>query len=440
MQRLPLTPIAAAMLASACAPAVRLETPPPVVATQWSTDVAEEGAAVIPLAASLGSPELDALIAQAMRTSPALLAAGERLEEARALARSARHAGMPVVGASAYTSGGRNAFDFGSSSASLEASFTPDLGGGRRAGRRAANARAQAAAGDRAAQERRATAEIARTFVQRAALARRLALVDRSIAQSAELERIVGLRAREGDASRVEVGLQAIRSRRLVAERLRLTGALDQSRAALALLVGAEAPGFAAIPADLAAITPPRLVAPAPARLAQSRPDLQAAEARLRAAGGDVGVARAAFFPSLTLSTGQAAQAVATGGTSLGASLLLPIFNRGAIRGDFDAASARQRAAVLDYRQAVLAALADVDAALGSARTSQAREAAIDDMAAQARLTAGLARRRYLEGEAGLQELLDAQDLLISSDDAGALAREERLAAAIALWLAAGGS
>jgi len=426
---------------ASCAPTPRLETSLPVASPDWSIAPARQSApgtraASTTLGAALGSPELAELIARAFAASPRLRVAGERVEEARALARSARGAGLNVVGIASGAVGRGGGLGFGGGDA--QASLTPDLSGEGRARDRAAGARSQAAEQERQAEFLRTAAEIAQTYVQRAALTHRIALVDRSIAQSAELERVVGLRVREGESSRVELGLQAVRAGRLRAERSRLAGAAEQSRIALALLVGAEAPGFTVAAADLTALTPPEPAIPSPAMLVLARSDLRAAEARLQAAGGDVSAARRAFLPGLNISVGQVASAGLTGGIGLAADLLGPIFNRGRLKGSLDAASARQRAAAFGYRQAMLSALAEVEGAMSAAATAKASALALGETEQQARITAGFAQRRYLEGEAGLQEVLDAQDLLIAAQDGGALTREAHIGAGIALWLATG--
>lgn len=390
------------------------------------------------VAATLGSPALARLIAEAYRTSPALLAGDERVRQARGLARSARAAGMPVVGAAGGAGRNHSALDFGTTFGGLDVAISPDFGGERSARRRAENARADAAVQDQEGLRRRAAAEIARSYVQRAALARRLALVDEGIVQARSVERIVAERVREGEASRVELAFQAIRTHRLSAERVRLAGALEQSRVALALLIGQEAPMFVAEPGDLAALTPRAVPLRAPVAIIDAQPQVSAAAARLRAAGGDVAVAKAAFVPRLALSAGAIAGAAVTGGLNLGASLLAPIFNRGELRGALETVSARQREAALLYRQAVLAALGDVEGALNAMAVAQARGTVLVKLQQEARIAGELSRRRYLEGEAGLQEVLDAQDLLIAARDGEALGQEEALDAAILLWLAAG--
>jgi multidrug efflux system outer membrane protein len=182
----------------------------------------------------------------------------------------------------------------------------------------------------------------------------------------------------------------------------------------------------------------PQITAPAPAVLIERRPDIQAAEARLGAAGGDVDAARRAFYPSFGLSVGAVARSEAIGIfnplVTIGADLLPPIFAHSRLRGELALSAAAQREAVGLYRQSVLTALRDVEDALSAIDHARQREALLTDVEAEARTTSGLARRQYLEGDTDLQQLLDAQDLLIAAQDARALARQELLAATVALY------
>ena len=320
--------------------------------------------------------------------------------------------------------------------------LSPSTSAVRRArGGRAAQARAAAALADADWLTLSLAAEIARTYVERAALASRLSVLDRGIAQARELARIVAIRQREGVATQVDVGLQAIRVERLAAERSRLAEALDKTRTGLALMVGAEAPLFESLPGDLTALAGPAMPPPSPRALVLARPDVKAAEARLEAAGGDVARARGAFMPAINLSAGLiAGTSVNPGltGASLGAGLLAPIFERGALKADLAVASARQRQAAYQYRDAILIAFKEMEDALGALNEAQQRVFLLNHAAEQARRTMSLAHRQYLEGEADLQRLLDAEDLVNSAEDEALVALTELTVARIALTKAAG--
>lgn len=246
-----------------------------------------------------------------------------------------------------------SAFDFTSNFATIDAALSFNLGGAAAAARRSADARARAAVLGHEALEVTLTAEVARSFVARAALEARLGLLDGSIKDAADLQRIIELRQREGVATKVDVGLQAIRVEQLRAEHDRLEQALDETRVALALLVGAEAPGFRSVPAQIRGFALPSIGLPSPGRLIGDRLDVRAAEARIAAAGGDVATARAAFFPRIDVSLSRSAQAMlASGplsGITFGADLVAPIFDRHRLRSGLDEAVAVERETIEAY-------------------------------------------------------------------------------------------
>lgn len=449
---------ALALLAAGCAPTMRLQVAPDVLSGEWSAPPgggpgaygAYAGAADRShLGIALGSPELARLIDRALVQNPDVGVATARIDQARALLRIARAAMLPTVTASgglgaSGTDRPTNPFDFSNAFAGLDVSYEIDAFGRGSAERRAGLERVRAAGFDRQSVLLTIESEIARAYVQRAALSDRITLLDRNIAQAAELERIIRARLNAGDANRVDLGLQTIQLRQLQAEKVRLAEALDQTRTALAVLAGEEAPRFASAPAALGGFTRPAFSPGNPGDLLTHRPDIRAAEARIQAAGGDVAQARAAFFPRLRLSASGIAQAASFGGPlgsllSIGADLLAPIFNRGALHGEFDGASARQRESVELYRRDLLTALAEVENALSSDRRSLEREALILQIVEEARLTARLARLSYIEGEADLREVLDAESLLVQAEDARALVLQQRLEAAIDLFRATGG-
>ena len=435
---------------TACAPQARLADTPPVRSPAWRAP-APSAAIGESLGAAFGSNELSALIDRALAANADIGAARARLSQARAGLKIARAAMLPVVNASTGLSAtqtdntGGSAFDFSAGSAGLDISWDADLFGRNRAGRRAALSRLEAAAFDRDAIALAIEAEVARTFVQQAVIGERIALLDRNLASARELDRITRIRLREGEGTKVETGLQSIQVRQLEAERLRLVEAQTQTRNALAVLVGEEAPLFGAPAADLEALSVPDIGAPQPAELLVRRPDIRAAEARIRAASGDVQQARAAFMPNLTLTASMLGQAASLSGPygltlSAGASLLAPIFNGGRLRGEFALATGQQAETVELYRGTLLTALREAEDALTAVEKSRARQALLDRVVEEARTTARLTRLQYIEGEADLRFVIDAQQSLVQAEDARAIATQERMNAAIDLYRAMGGA
>ncbi len=437
-----------------CAPTARLAVAPEVLSSDWrggprlatGQPVSEKA-----LGQAFQSSLLQQLIARALIANSDIGVARARVAQARAQLVVARAAMLPAVSGSAGLNatrtdnqGGR-VFDFSAGFAGVDVSFDTDLFGGRRAERRAAHDRVRAALIERDAAALVVEAEVARAFVQYSALGDRIEFLDRNLENARELERIIRVRLREGVATRVETGLQAIEVRQLEAERTRLLQARQQTLNALAVLVGEEAPRFDLAPSSLDALRTPSFTPIQPGEILVRRPDIQAAEARISAAEGDVAAARSAFIPSLRLTAsalGQAATLTGPFGATLsaGASLLAPIFDGGRLRGQFAFASASQVEAVELYRGTLLTALREGEDALNAAEQARARQALLERIVEDARTTARLRRLQFIEGEADLRDVLDAQRLLVQAEDARAISTQERMNAAIDLYRALGGA
>jgi NodT family efflux transporter outer membrane factor (OMF) lipoprotein len=440
------------LAAAACAPHVRLAVAPDLVSTQWRDGPVQPAAEQVGaerLADALASPELKRLTQAALAANADVAAATARIERARAELGAARSAMLPILSGSTGISHTRSddTFDpyrFSQGFAELDISYDLDLFGAARAGKRAAGQRFAAARFDRDAVALVVETEVARAWVQYCALADRIHLLDRSIGDARELERIIGVRYREGAATRVDTGTQAIETRNLETERLRLVEARLRTRDALALLVGAEAPVFTPAEDSLASLRVPALAPVQPGALLVRRPDVRAAEARIAAAKGDVDAARRAFLPGLHLTASGLGQAATLSGPlastlAIGAGLLGPIFDRARLNGRLETAAADQHESVALYRKTLLTALKESEDALAGAAQSAERERLIADVLANAQTTARLARAQYLEGEADLRNAVDAQRQLVQAEDARALVLQERLNAAADLYEAMGG-
>lgn len=436
------------MLTTACAPMVEPAVTPAAPATGWRDVGAGEGTTALGAGwAAFGSPSLDALIARARAANPDVGIAAARIVQARGQLGAARAAGLPSVSGVADarvsgTRGGRSLRD-DDAALGLDIAYDVDLFGAGRANRRAAAARLSASRFDQDAVALTVEADVARAFVQHAAFSARLGVLERALGNARELERIIGVRFREGAATRVETGLQTIEVRRIEAEVSRLAEARMRTRNALAILVGAHAPSFQ-MEDGLQSFTIPDFDAGQPGMLLVRRPDVRAAEARIAAAAGDVARARAAFLPSLTISAGSLV-GVGGGGPlglalSAGSGLLAPIFDGGRLRGGLLTATGAQRESVEAYRRTLLTALGEAEDALGGAAQSRIRQALLGGTMAVARDTARLARRQYVEGAADLQTVLNAERGALDVEDAAAVAMQDRLDAAIDLFRALGGS
>jgi NodT family efflux transporter outer membrane factor (OMF) lipoprotein len=385
---------------------------------------------------ALHDPLLDRLIARALASNPSLDAAQARVRQARASAASARAAFAPAVG----TGGGAGhvrvpaalAGGDGKASSAYIAGFDAlweiDLFGGRQRGLEAA--RAELAASEAGADDARLSlsAEVARRYIELCAARRRLDLARRSLAAQ---QHIVELTLQLEGAGKVSRAEREQAERDLEAARLAVAALqteTDGDRDALAVLCG-EAPG--ALDGLLEAAgdppLPPATVAIVdPAAMIARRPDVRAAEQQLRAANAQIGVAKAARMPKVTLAGVIGLAGAARGDIASMDNLFelagpalqwTPIdFGRG--RAAVDQAVAGRDEADAAYRAAVLAALQDAEGSL--ARYGEARKA----LAIQARATgsardsAGLADEAYRAGRSSALVTLAAERERLTAEDA----------------------
>jgi NodT family efflux transporter outer membrane factor (OMF) lipoprotein len=169
---------------------------------------------------------------------------------------------------------------------------------------------------------------------------------------------------------------------------------------------------------------PPRVPVGLPSDLARRRPDVREAEARLHAATASIGVAKAAFFPTVKLAGSVALQSIQFGSLfnlnarqySLGPGLTVPLFDAGQLRATLQLNEARQKEAALTYQQTVLGALHEVDNALTAYRSEQTRRQRLTDAVAENHRALDLAKDRYAQGVADFLTVLDAQRTLLANE------------------------
>lgn len=184
-----------------------------------------------------------------------------------------------------------------------------------------------------------------------------------------------------------------------------------------------------------------------PSELLTRRPDIRAAEQQLIAANANIGAARAAFFPSISL-TGQYGSASAelsdlfksgTWGFSVGPSITLPIFNMGRNQANLDAARARHGIAIAQYEKAIQSAFREVaDALAGQSTLAEQARAQLAQTAAEHRRLA-LAELRWQNGAASSLDVLDARRALFALQQASIQTQLAVVLNRIALYKALGG-
>lgn len=290
-------------------------------------------------------------------------------------------------------------------------------------------------------------AQVADSYLVLRELDERIALAQQTVASRTETLRIFSRRVDIGATSR----LNRTQVETLLTQAQALLAQLQQARDAqahgLALLVGK--------PIDLPAIPEPLdehrmladLRAGLPSDLLTQRPDIVAAEHRLRAAHASIGAARAAFFPRVALTGAYGTVspelgnlfAPGTGAWIFAPSMTLPLFEGGKLRSNLDLAEARRDLAVASYEKTVQSAFRDVSDAL-SARKWLAQQLDIAQAALAAQTErARLSQLRFDAGAAAFLEVLDAQRDLLAAQQQRVQVRRALLSSRVGLYAALGG-
>jgi multidrug efflux system outer membrane protein len=156
-----------------------------------------------------------------------------------------------------------------------------------------------------------------------------------------------------------------------------------------------------------------------PADLIRNRPDIREAERQLQVAAAEIGISKAALYPTLSLSGTYTSTTIgansATNIWSLGPSITLPIFDRGRLYKAVDLSRSEARQQYLTYRQTVIAAVGAVEDALVALRSERIRHARLSEAVAEYTKAESLARQLYSSGSSGFTDVLTAQASLYSA-------------------------
>lgn len=409
-------------------------------------------------------PRLEALIATALANNRDLMAATARIEQARARYRIQDSRELPTVVANANATRTRqaagsvpiggvegdpgattfNRFDVGVGVSAFELDFW-----GRLANlSEAARSQYLATVAAQRAFYLALIADTATTYYEIVETEEQIALARATAESREEGLRIARLRLDAGVTSALPFGqaetLLTQAQQQLAAERL----ALAQLRNQLAVLVGGAEPE--SLPAGLplaAQGSEARLAAGLPSDLLLVRPDIIAAEEQLRAARANIGAARAAFFPSISLTGSAGLSSTSLSGLfgtdglgwSFGPSISLPIFDAGARRADLDLAEALAVEEVANYDRAVQTAFREVADALAGRRYLAEQVATLEAAVAAQERIARIARLRYREGVADYLEVLDAERNLFAAQQQLLATRRAWLQNRATLFVALGG-
>jgi multidrug efflux system outer membrane protein len=439
-------PIALALMLGACSMVPDYERPGIDMPAAWSaTEAAEAQAVSADWWKNFGDPELDALMATALGANLDIEAALARIDQSQGALRTAGASLLPSVSGSG--SGASNSTDGGSAresaSIGLSASYALDLWGRYRAQAASARASLDASVFDSEATALLVQSQVATTYFNVLNAKDRLAIAQESLTAARETYRIAEARYKAGSTSALDIAQQRNNIASIEADIPPLEQTLAANQNALAILLGRAPQGFAVAGDNTDHLLLPAIAAGQPSTLLERRPDIRRAEAELLSANAYIGAARAAFFPSLDLSASVtrsfATASVAETATSLGASLLAPIFSGGSLEGNLQSATARQAELAASYRKTVLTSFGEVEDAMTGADANARREGFLTTAASEAKRAYDLAEARYRAGASDLLSVLDAQRSWLSARDSAAQARLNRYTSAVDLFVALGG-
>ena len=184
-----------------------------------------------------------------------------------------------------------------------------------------------------------------------------------------------------------------------------------------------------------------------PSSLLEARPDVRQAEQNLIAANAKIGVAKAALFPTISLTAGLGGESKDLGDVlksaariwNGGLSLNLPVFDSGRLSSKVDQATAAQKQLLGSYERTVQNAFTEVNDALVNVRQNTEREAALNASQSSASKALEIANNRYKSGYTGYLEVLDAQRVFNDASLAYVQTRQARLTSSVELFKALGG-
>jgi len=403
-----------------------------------------------------GDRELDALMARVDLSNQTLRAAEARFRQSRALADQARAALFPALSANASATRSKSpslsnqpSFALGAVnnySVALNTSWELDVWGRVRRSVEAGEASWQASAAELEAARLSAYAALAQNyFALRVADATRQVLEDTVAAYERTLE-LTRNRYAAGVAARVDVVQAEVQWKSAQAQLIDVGVERAQLEHAIALLVG-EAPAAFSIERAPFAAGMPTIPVGLPSELLERRPDIAAAERSVAAANASIGVAQAAFFPTITLSGAAGFRSTSTADLlttpsrfwSLGGALAQAVFDAGLREAQKDQAIAVYDEDAATYRQTVLTAFQEVEDNLAALRILEEESRLQDEVVQAARHALELTTNQYKAGIVSYLNVISAQTTLLSNERTAASLLGRRLTASVALVKASGG-
>ncbi|HEY4370112.1 MAG TPA: efflux transporter outer membrane subunit [Steroidobacteraceae bacterium] len=400
---------------------------------------------------SFDDPVLDSLVREAIANNPDLRVAGARVEQAAqylVVARSGLLPSLSIFGTGGAKSGGGGDTSSALQGVLLAASWELDLWGRLRYARNAAEQDLAAARADLEFARQSLAALTAKSWFTATQLSLDAAVATQMVQSANELSVLAQQRERVGAGTDADTAVARATAKEVESTLQQIQLSRGQALRALELLIGRYPAAEIAARADLLA-RPGPVTAGMPLQMLERRPDVIAAERRVAAAFNRVGEAKAARLPQLTLNASFGAFESEilqlredfenpTGG--IGARLLAPIYQGGALTAKVEIRTLQQKEAVADYARVALRAIGEVENAVAANTTLAARASLLGDALNEQTLALDLTQTRFRIGRAD-RRAVEQQRLTVSNARMALNSvRTDELAGRVNLHLALGGS
>lgn len=457
--RLSLIPIVLALSACSLTPVLD-QSGAPVPAAYPLARMQQDGrfAGEIGWRAMFGDPRLQQLIELALQNNRDLRLATLNVEAVRAQYRIQRAGRLPALDAGLGATRAHAPDPLTGKSAAVQesvsaqvavAAFEIDLWGRLRAMSEAAFARYLATDEGRRAAQVSLIASVADAYVAERLATEQGELAAQTLRSWTEQRELAQQLYRARQSSRLDLAQVESQVAQAQAAREARERELQRARNGLFQLVG-TATALPGLPDPLPLDRQPvltRLPAGLPSDLLLHRPDIRQAEQNLKAANADIGAARAAFLPRLSLTASSGFASPSMGSLfdsghrvwSFAPQITQPLFDGGRLRAELRLSELRKSSAVLEYERAIQAAFREVADGLAGTATYARQIAAQEQVVGEESRRAELAEQRYRAGVDGRLELLDAQRQLYAARQQLLDLRREEIGNAIALYKALGG-
>jgi NodT family efflux transporter outer membrane factor (OMF) lipoprotein len=401
--------------------------------------------------------QLNSLEEQIAVSNPSLKAAQARFDQARAAVRISRSNLYPTATGSlavARIGQSSNKALFSSTTPStyndfsipVDASYELDVWGRVRRTVEASRSEAQATAADLANVDLSLQAELALDYFALRGLDAQKQLLDSTVVSYQKALDLTQTRYQGGLASAVDVAQARTQLETTRAQAIDVEVARAQFEHATAVLVGKPPAQFDLPPLPLTA-PPPAIPAALPSDLLERRPDIAAAERRVQEANANIGVARAAYFPAITLGVGGGFESASIGTLlegpsgfwSLAGQAAEVLFDGGLRRGTTEQAKAAYEQSVDNYRQTILGAFQEVEDNLAALRILEQEAETQNGAVAAAEHSLSLSVTRYKGGVTNYLEVTTAQTAALADEVTAVNLLSRRLSASVLLVKAIGG-